>query len=175
MVHQFDPDIAVECGIPAAVLFQNIVFWIEKNETNNTNFHDGSYWTYNSIKAFTLQFPYLTQKQIRTALSRLSDAEYIKTGNYNEAIYDRTLWYALAPKGQMKVPKKANGNCPERQIPFAPEGKPIPDINTDNKPDIKPDIYTSTGKEKNGGIHSKAVCESTGGYTIEYALDGTKD
>lgn len=175
MVHQFDPCVAAEVGIPAAVLFQNIVFWIEKNQTNSTNFHDGKFWTYNSIKAFSLQFPYLTQKQVRTALSKLTNAEYIATGNYNEAVFDRTLWYSLGLKGEMWAAEKANAICPKSKMTFAPEGKPIPDINTDNKPDIKPDIYTSTGKEKNGGIHSKAVCESTGGYTIEYALDGTKD
>ena len=32
--HSFDPEIAVRVGLNAAVIFQNITFWIEKNQAN---------------------------------------------------------------------------------------------------------------------------------------------
>lgn len=136
MNHSFDVDIAKEYGLHCAIILQNIVFWIEKNKANEKHFHDGTYWTYNSVKAFGDMFPYLTAKQIRTALQRLEDDGLIKTGNYNTLDYDRTKWYSLTEKGnslfhlwQTDLPQRAKGN--------APEGKAIPDINTDNKPDIK--------------------------------------
>ena len=119
------------------MILQNIWHWVQKNEANGTNFYDGTYWTYNSTKAFTLQFPYLSQKQITTALQKLRDEGIIQTGNYNAVKYDRTLWYAITEKGksilltgQMDLTEESNG--------FPSEGKPIPDINTDVNADEKP-------------------------------------
>lgn len=131
--HSFDIDIAKKYGMPAAVLLCHINHWIRKNEANGTHFHDGKYWTYNSIKAFNDLFPYMSEKVIRTALQKLEAEGLIETGNYNAAAYDRTTWYALTQKGkcictkgQMDLSQKANG--------FAPQGEPIPDINTYIKP-----------------------------------------
>ena len=62
--HSFDPQITAQVGLNAAVIFQNLFFWIEKNEANGHNFKDGRYWTYNSIAAFAKLFPYFTEKQI---------------------------------------------------------------------------------------------------------------
>lgn len=139
-VHFFDIRIAKLYGINCAVILQNIWHWVQKNEANGTNFYDGSYWTYNSTKAFAKQFPYLSQRQIETALKKLRDDGIIKTGNYNAVQYDRTLWYAVTEKGksilhgcEMEITPKGNG--------FTPEGKPIPDINADGTSNR--DLYKS--------------------------------
>ncbi len=124
-MHSFDPKIAEKVGLNAAVIYQNIVWWCEKNAANDRHFHDGAHWTYNSIKAFDALFPYLTSKQIRTALDKLEADGLILSGVFNKAGYDRTKWYC--PARQSQLPKKANGS--------APEGEPIPD----SKPVIKPD------------------------------------
>lgn len=136
-VHYFDIKIAELYGINAAILLQNIWHWVRKNEANGKHFHDGAFWTYNSMKAFSELFPYLTQKQVRTALEKLIEAGILQTGNYNEMKYDRTLWYAVTQKGknillseQMVLPSGANEK--------APEGEPIPDINAGTKPNRKP-------------------------------------
>jgi hypothetical protein len=127
-MHSFDPNIAQRVGVNAAVIYQNIVWWCEKNAANDRHFHDGRHWTYNSIKAFDALFPYLTSKQIRTALDKLETDGLVLSGTFNKAGYDRTKWYC--PKGQTDLPKKANG--------IAQKGEPIPD----GKPVIKPDdIY----------------------------------
>lgn len=138
-LHMFDPNVAKAYGVNAAVIFQNLAYWIEHNRANGANFYDGRYWTYNSVKAFSELFPYLTEKQIRGALKKLEDGGMILVGNYNKSAYDRTRWYALADngisiytKGQMDFPEKKNEN--------AHKGEPIPDINTDITTDKKPDI-----------------------------------
>lgn len=118
--HTFSPKIACAVGVNAAVIYQNILFWTEKNAANNRHLHDGSYWTYNSIAAFEKLFPYLSGKQIRTALSALESAGLIISGTFNKSGYDRTKWYC--PVGQVDLTQRANGS--------APEGEPIPD----NKP-----------------------------------------
>jgi hypothetical protein len=132
--HTFDVDIAVKYGIIEATLLSHIKFWIEKNIANNKNYYDDNYWTYNSIKAFKELFPYLSEKQIRYALKKLEQMQVIKTANYNKSKYDRTNWYAIIDKsilqyGKIHLTKSTNGNDTE--------GEPIPDINTDIKPNIK--------------------------------------
>jgi len=134
--HYFDVEIAEKYGINAAVILQNLAHWIKHNEANEINFYDNNYWTYNSKRAFAELFPYLSEKQISTALTKLIDNGIIITGNYNKSAYDRTLWYALTEKGKcilhfgiMEEPKMSNGNVKNVE--------PIPYINTDSKPNNK--------------------------------------
>ena len=82
----------------------------------------------------TALFPYLSEKQVRYALDALRKADMVITGNYNKSSYDRTLWYTVSDSCAKKYfpelldwPKKANE--------LACVGQPIPDINTNNKPD----------------------------------------
>lgn len=152
MIHQFDTEIAAEVGLLPAVLFYNIQHWIQKNEANQKHFHDGRYWTYNSIKAFQLQFSYVSAKQIEKALNKLKDAELIMTGNFNSFTRDRTLWYALtdkaisiSPNEEMHFPKKGN--------PFPQKGEPLPD----NKPYIKQQIKDNIESSGEDTIESKKI------------------
>jgi DNA-binding PadR family transcriptional regulator len=100
MIHSFDTDIAKAYGINAAVLLGYIAYWTKVNEANDRNYYDGCYWTYNSRKAFAELFPYLSERQIRTAIDKLIDDGLIITGVYNEMRYDHTIWYALTEKGK---------------------------------------------------------------------------
>lgn len=174
--HYFDIHIAELYGVNCAVILQNIWHWIRKNEANGKNFYDGNYWTYNSTRAFKELFPYLSQKQIETALKKLRDEEILITGNYNEFAYDRTLWYAITEKGksilltgEMEITSKGNGNHAE--------GKPIPNINSDLKTqNIKPykiivdylnqkagTSYRHTSKNTQSHINARI----SDGYTVE--------
>ena len=95
--HYFNINIATKYGINCAVILQNICFWISKNAENNQNFYDNHYWMYNPIKDFKKQFPYLTERQIRSALDVLKEEELVVTANYNKTC-DRTLWYTVTQK-----------------------------------------------------------------------------
>jgi len=136
MIHQFDTEIAKEVGILSAVIFSNIQHWIEKNATNERHYHDGRYWTYNSMKAFQEQFPYVSHRQIETALIKLKDADLIMTGNYNAMQRDRTLWYALTDKA-ISISQNCEMHFTKMCNPFHKNVKPLPD----NKPDNKQQIY----------------------------------
>jgi hypothetical protein len=131
MEHSFDVDVAKEYGLNCAILFRNISFWVSHNEANNKHYHDGLYWTFNSNKAFSELFPYLSEKQIRTALEKLEKEELIKTGNYNKSAYDRTKWYAITEKGKC-ILKKGQMEFPKRANRISEKGKPIPDNNTNS-------------------------------------------
>jgi hypothetical protein len=154
MIHTFDAQIAVEYGVNAAILLQNLHYWIEKNRANEVNFFDGKYWTYNSVKAFRELFPYMSTKAINTALAKLLEAGILVTGNYNQSAYDRTLWYAITERGYSILPK-SEIHLPKTENEFAETEQPIPD----NKPDSKPDIYNNSQKENK----QKKKCSSDDG------------
>lgn len=136
MIHYFATDIAKEYGLAPAVIFQNIAYWIEHNRANETNFYEGDYWTYNSVRALTELFPYLTKKQISSSIQKLKNEGLIKTGNFNKSAYDRTMWYALTEKGKF-IFQNGKMELHEKENEFCREGTPIPDINQDNKPILK--------------------------------------
>lgn len=126
--HSFDPEVAAKVGLNAAVIYQNIVWWAEKNAANGKHFHDGLWWTYNSVSAFGELFPYLTGKQIRTALAKLEEDGLLVSGCFNKSAYDRTKWYApTCLYVESDLPKKANED--------AQKGEPIPDSKPVHKPD----------------------------------------
>lgn len=95
----FNNFIAMEIGITNAILIGNIHYWVNHNKQNNINFHEGRYWTYNTQEAYSEQFPYLTRRQIQTALKKLEEEGYIMSDNFNQKKYDRTKWYTLTDKG----------------------------------------------------------------------------
>ena len=135
-VHSFDTDVASMVGVAAAAIAYNIQHWCEKNAANDAHQYEGRSWTYNSVSAFKELYPYLSPKQIRTALDKLESAGLVVSGNFNKQGRDQTKWYSFVPeavvksancpKGQMQLPKKAS--------PFAQKGKPLPDRKPDNKP-----------------------------------------
>lgn len=136
-MHYFDIKVAKEIGVIPAIIYQNILYWVDKNKANDNNFFDGYYWTYNSVKAFEELFPYLTQKQIRSSLDKLEELGIIKTGNYNKLSFDRTKWYTIAKDAESnRLIRKYH--LPSEEIRFAPQGRTIPDINTDINTDNKP-------------------------------------
>jgi len=153
--HSFDIDNAKKYGIIAAIIFNNIHHWLEVNEAKGENIRKYSerqkekndvdipalenktyVWTYNSVSEFKKLFPYLTEKQIRTALEKLRNKKVVLAASFNKFSYDRTLWYTIpnefcqqgkwiCPPGQMDLPIKANG--------FDHLGEPIPDSKPDSK------------------------------------------
>ena len=137
--HSFDIELAREFGVNAAILFNNICFWINKNRANGKNFFDGDYWTYNSKRAFAELFPYMSERQVGSALQKLIDAKMIKTGNYNEDKRDKTTWYALDINGacmvqkcKLHLTKSYNGNSENvRPLPYNKHTDINTDINTD--------------------------------------------
>ena len=130
MEHSFNIEVAKKLGVAPAIILNNLYFWIEKNKANDKHFYDGYYWTYNSRKAYCLQFSYFTERQIEYALRKLIDGGYVITGNYNKVSYDRTLWYAITKEGY-SILQNCEIEKTKMQNGFAENVDPIPDSNTD--------------------------------------------
>lgn len=175
MKYMLDSDVACEVGVNAAIVFENLVFWIRKNLANGTNIYDGNVWTYNSMTAFEELFPFLTYKQVRGALNKLKECDLIMTGNYNRLKFDKTKWYALTVKGQklsgltipddverlknyyhneqMEVPQEAAA-LPFKADTSAQKGRPIPDSKPYSKQNKE--IYTKKVSEIVDYLNAKA-------------------
>lgn len=166
MEHSFDINVARKIGIVEAILLKHIYFWVEKNRANGAELIDGHHWTYNSRKAFTELFPYLSARQIQYALSKLEKLGYILTSNYNESKYDRTLWYTITSEGvailqncQMDMTKVSNG--------IDENVKPIPDINADINADI---IAPKSPRKKSGSSKRSAYTSYEATEALERAF-----
>ena len=125
MKHCFNVAIASDVGVNAAIVFERMAFWIGHNKKTGKNFKDETFWTYNTLDEIAEQFEYLSVKQCRTAIDKLIQSEYIKTGNFNRHGYDRTRWYALTEKGESVV-LKSKKVVPLRANGKANEGETIP-------------------------------------------------
>lgn len=166
----FCNDIAMRYGINAAILLENIHYWIEHNRANGDNYIDGRTWTYDSIDAYSHHFPYMSPKQIRTALAKLKDEGILITGNHSTNKFDRRTWYSLTDygeslflvsvqadqKGNPDLPHVANENCTKGVSAFAPEGKSSiadiihTDINTDTGGSLQPPTPATQSKKTKG-------------------------
>ena len=157
----FDAELATRIGVEEAIMYQNLAHWCAVNKANERNFFDGCYWTYNSIEAFCIIFPFWSQKQIRRILKSLEDSGYVKTGNYNSSPYDRTKWYStIFPNGQMKESDRANEvdqkgetyNCSDINT----------DINTDNKQISSSILDSAESNENSEGMEPKTEDKQRG-------------
>ena len=148
MQHSFNIEIAKEYGLLEAIIINNLFFWIEKNKANNVNYYDGTYWTYNSIKALNELFPYASERKISYALKHLEEEGIIKTGNYNKLAYDRTLWYAFTEKG-ISILQNCCFHFTKSTNGIYKSDEPIPDINTDINTDNNINNKEERKKETN--------------------------
>lgn len=138
MEYSFDIEIAKKYGINEAIMIKNFQYWIRKNKSNNLNYNDGRTWTYNSVDAFTLLFPFWSYNQTKRILSSLIQQEVLVTGNYNKAKYDRTKWYAFVDEQTFVDSAQCNVTKAKKQSVKRNNAKddiaqPIPNINTDSK------------------------------------------
>ena len=173
MEHSFNIEVAKKLGIAPAVILNNLYFWIEKNKANDKHFYDGYYWTYNSRKAYCVQFPYFTERQIEYALRKLIDGGYVITGNYNKVSYDRTLWYAITKEGY-SILQNCEMESTKMQDGFSENVDPIPDNNTDSKQKDKPFPTEKGGASKKSSSYDEVFNAPENEYIREALIKWVK-
>ena len=98
--HYFNINVADKFGIEAAILIQNLKFWIEHNMKQNINYYDGKFWMYSSYRELAQCMPYVSEQRVGRILRKLEmDKHLIKSANYNKSRYDKTKWYAFTDEG----------------------------------------------------------------------------
>lgn len=51
--YHFRADLAGLYGVDGAIFLHCMAFWTAKNRANERHYHEGRYWTYNTLKALT--------------------------------------------------------------------------------------------------------------------------
>lgn len=150
-IHSYNVAVAADVGINAAVIFYNICFWVEENTANERNFINGEYWTYNTINAFKTLFPEMTYEQVRNALRKLEDNNYIKSAFLNEDTRDRTKWYTVVDKKKWITSNKCN--CENSHM-----GSEKSQMENDSDTDVN-NIYNNkiTDTDNNSANNNQAV------------------
>lgn len=90
-----DDDLACIFGDRAAILLQQIHYWVEVNREAGRNLEDGYFWTFNSQQSWLKHFPFWTLKIIKAQFQKLEKAGVLIVGNFNKHAYDRTKWYRI--------------------------------------------------------------------------------
>lgn len=153
--------IALEYGLEEAIFLDSIMFWYRTNRGDNKNYHDGRWWTYNSVKAYEEVFPWWSKRQIRRIIDNCLAKGALISGDFNEDRRDRTAWYTpsdellvlygeafsendkcICQKGQMHLSETASA-CDQNV-------KPLPCIDHVYIPPISP-------QEDVGPLEKKSV------------------
>lgn len=89
------PSLAVALGnINEAIILQQIQYWL-KNPKSGRLGDDGRKYIRDTVSEWNIQFPWLTERAIKTRLKSLKDKKIILTANLNKLKYDRTNWYSI--------------------------------------------------------------------------------
>ena len=88
--------LAARVGLHPAILLMKVRAWTRTNERKGQQQKDGRYWMYNSIAAWHAELPYLSEKQIRTALTSLRNNGYLLAEKAKKHQWNQTLHYALS-------------------------------------------------------------------------------
>lgn len=167
MMYQFDTNIAKLYGVDEAIFVHNIFYWVAHNEANGTNLkeHDGVVyaWTHNSLKAFSIIFPFWSHRQLERIVKSCIDKKLVIAVNHNEDKTDRTLWYTVT---DLVVSIYANGemHSTKQWETFHRTVKCIDNIyninlSTDIKPDNKQEDTSVTGMIEKAEAHKTSYGE----------------
>nr|WP_295947841.1 hypothetical protein [uncultured Agathobaculum sp.] len=136
-------------GDREAIFLYKLWEWCEKNEANDKNFHDGRYWSYNSLRGFTRIFPW-SKREIETTVNKLRDAGLILTAKLSKDPKDTTLSYTVVTE---KIGVSPFGD------PLSPNGETV-SPGGDNHPSPYGDNPSPNGETLNEHIKTQVVVQA---------------
>ena len=95
MNFSFNAQYAKRYGLKEAIVLQGIIWWVLNNKYKNKNKRIGKHWTFNSARAMSISFPFLSEQQVARSLRKLQKQGAIQVGNFNRMRNDKTKWYTL--------------------------------------------------------------------------------
>ena len=93
--HHFPPLIAEKYGVNAAIFLRDIYHWCSTNRDNEQHFHEGRWWTYQTIKGLCRRHTYWTKNQVEHIIKTCKEKGALLSSHFNEDQFDRTSWYSL--------------------------------------------------------------------------------
>jgi hypothetical protein len=147
-----DVDLAKILGLNESIIIQQLHYWIEKFRGNDSHYHEGRTWVFNSIESWQEQFPFWGRNTIVRTFEKLTKEGYVLAGNYNKEKFDKTKWYAINYEKLEEIeksinPKWVNGVTQNGLTEEPKMGEPIPKTTTETTPKTTTNIYTSESPE----------------------------
>ncbi len=109
--HSFDTGVASKTGsLEAAVLYNNLAWWLMFNKDKPEAKKEGKIWSYSSYEEIANRLGYMNKRQVKYAMDKLVEHGFIVKGNFNKTPFDRTTWYSFPDN---VAPPQPNDPAPE--------------------------------------------------------------
>ncbi len=156
--HSCDIELAGKYGLAEAMIIHHFQHWIRVNRKMKRNFHEGRYWSYQTLDEIAAHFPYLSKSQVCEIITKLclgkgrrskKEQEFepvLLKGNFNKHSYDQTVWYTFVREDMYTSLAQAKMDDSSSQTGCQPEPTPIPDTKPNTKPDTKTPPLPSSPK-----------------------------
>lgn len=98
------PPLALAFGVPAALILQQVRYWMDINERRETrqpvearqHYREGRWWVYNSYTEWQAgNFIFLSEDTIERQIRKLEDLGVLLSGDFNASVLDHTKWYTI--------------------------------------------------------------------------------
>src|SRR6185436_3458216 len=86
------PSLAVQVGLPEAMLLQQLHYWLGRATIHDD---DGRDWVYKTIAGWRSEFPFWSEPTIKRAFSHLVDLRILRRERKADNARDRTGYYSI--------------------------------------------------------------------------------
>jgi len=112
--HAFNVAIASQCGLPAAVIYNHILYWCRHNKKTGQAQVQGHTWTYQSYDYMADMMPYLGRDALQDGVSKLKEFGYIYVQQFGKPLsdgrfdkFDKTNWYTVTDESLLDTSNKS--------------------------------------------------------------------
>lgn len=103
----FYSNVAEVVGTNAAVVLEHLREIIRGGECLGVKTHNGKKWARMTLSSITYMLPFLSEKQARAALEKLTEVGLVLKGNLNDTPFDHTNWYAVTERAEQLMRGRA--------------------------------------------------------------------
>lgn len=93
-------------GLNEAIFFQQVHYWLQKSSFS----HDGKKYIYNTVKDWSLQFPFWSESTIKRIISSMIESGLIEVKQLSDNKYDRTNYYTINYQNELLFIENAADN-----------------------------------------------------------------
>lgn len=104
-----------------ALIVQQVHYWCKHNQHSKRNYHDGQFWTYNSIQNWRDNyFDWLSYDTVKRHFSDLEREGWIISGCFNADPRDKTKWYRVNYETIERAAQCISAKCTNGLVQNAP-------------------------------------------------------
>lgn len=158
------PSLAVALGINAAIITQQIHYWISDERAP---VREGKRWHYATYEQWGKQFPWISIKQIKRIILQLESKNILISSEFNKSNGNRTKWYTINYNSLESIDLKLNNRKEKSHDPL---GQNDPIIET-KWPALKKETNKETKDSSSRESDSNTTSINTQGQNSDLIQD----